>query len=100
CHGRLAVQRAGLVVLLRAELDARGPVGGAGDHVAQPDDARGLRHRAALAAGARLSAGDRRAPMPPLAAVGCTSGLPWAALTRMLGSGSGSVRRPRVLMVS
>src|SRR5262249_7356103 len=44
----LTIERAGLLVLLRTQLNARAPVGCPGHHVAQADNASGLRRRAAL----------------------------------------------------
>ena len=61
-HRRAAVQGAGLVVLPRAQLDA--------GHIAQPDDAGGLRHRAALAVRPALigrASLERRAALSALA---------------------------------
>ena len=55
-HRRLAVERAGLVVLLRPQLDA--------GHVAQPDDAGGLRRRSAAEPADRRSG---RWPLEPAA---------------------------------
>ena len=103
---RLAVERAGLFVLLGPQFDARPAVRLAGHHVPQADDARGRRRSAALC---RLP--PPAEPVEPLApAVAAvdirpvgdnwTIGLPEAALMMMSPNCSGVVNWPSVLIVS